>query len=76
MNNRQEGVSLSTRYHKPYTYFSTWFKEETCKNFSDCVMKRKMNRVKRLLKDLCLRINEVANEVSRENAYHFSRAFK
>src|SRR5690606_24972134 len=59
-----------------YSYFSTWFKEETGETFSNYVMKTKMNHAKRLLEDPYLRINEVASKVGYDNNYHFSRAFK
>ncbi|NMO98056.1 response regulator transcription factor [Paenibacillus lemnae] len=59
-----------------YTYFSSWFKEETGWTFSSYMMKLKMDEAKRLLENPTLRVNEVASRVGYDNIYHFSRAFK
>lgn len=59
-----------------YTYFSTWFKDETGQTFSAYIMKHRMEKAIRLLKDPTLRINEIAAQVGYDNMYHFSRAFK
>ncbi|MCG7378703.1 response regulator [Paenibacillus sp. ACRSA] len=59
-----------------YTYFSSWFKEETGWTFSAYMMRIKMEEAKRLLENPTLRVNEVASRVGYDNIYHFSRAFK
>jgi len=59
-----------------YSYFSTWFKEETGQTFSAYVMKLRMEQAKRLLEDPTIRISEIAVQVGYDNIYHFSRAFK
>lgn len=59
-----------------YTYFSSWFKEETGWTFSAYMMRLKMEEAKRLLENPTFRVHEVANRVGYENIYHFSRAFK
>ncbi|GLX68455.1 response regulator transcription factor [Paenibacillus glycanilyticus] len=59
-----------------YTYFSTWFKEETGFTFSAYIMRLKMEQAKKLLENPTIRVSEVAQKIGYDNIYHFSRAFK
>lgn len=60
-----------------YTYFSTFFKEQTQQTFSECLTGIRMREAKRLMEeDPSIKIKEVANLVGYESVYSFSRAFK
>lgn len=57
-------------------YLSKVFKTETGENFSDCLIKTKMKNAERLLKDVNLKIYEIAYAVGYDNPKNFTRAFK
>ena len=56
-------------------YLSRVFKKKSGMNFSEYVMKVKMEEAQRLLKDFRLRVTEVSEMVGYSNAKNFARAF-
>lgn len=56
-------------------YLSRLFKRKSGMNFSDYVMKVKMEEAQRLLKDCRLRVVEISERVGYTNAKNFTRAF-
>jgi two-component system response regulator YesN len=63
-------VSLS------YSHFSKIFKDETGMNFSDYLLKVRMEKALELLSDPTNKINDVSKSVGYNNPKHFTRAFK
>lgn len=59
-----------------YTHFSRLFKKQTGMNFSEFLMKARMEEAKRLLCDPTLRIYEIAAKVGYSDPKHFTRAFR
>lgn len=59
-----------------YSYFSKLFKNQTGMNFSDYVMKIRMEEAKKLLADPMNKIYEISIRVGYENPKNFTRAFK
>lgn len=57
-------------------YISLIFKQETGENITEYITKIRMDAAKELLKDLDLKILEVAEMVGYENATYFSTVFK
>lgn len=57
-------------------YLSTLFKEEVGKNFSDYLMEYRIEKAKVLLKDVSIKIYEVAEKVSYTDPHYFSKFFK
>ncbi len=57
-------------------YLSKFFKEITGENFSDYVLRIKMNEAKKLLMDIDYCVYEVSEMLGYSNAKNFSRAFK
>jgi two-component system response regulator YesN len=57
-------------------YLGQLFKEETGRNFSEYVVKLRMEKASQLLKDRNLKIYEVANSVGYRYLPYFSRQFK
>jgi len=57
-------------------YLGFLFKEETRENFSDFIIRKRMEKAKELLKDKKLKIYEVADSVGYKNLTYFSRQFK
>ncbi|GMK46543.1 DNA-binding response regulator [Paenibacillus glycanilyticus] len=57
-------------------YLSTLFKEETGTLFSDWLNERRMDRVRELLADPCLKVYEIAERVGYKNIIYFNRQFK
>ncbi|MFB9328016.1 response regulator [Paenibacillus aurantiacus] len=69
-------AEVSSLVSMNYSYFSTWFKDETGQTFSTYIMTLRMEKAIKLLNNPTLRINEIASQVGYDNIYHFSRAFK
>lgn len=63
-------VSLSPNY------LSKLFRNETGKKFSDYLMEVKINQAKKLLRNVDMKIYEVAYHVGYDNPKNFTRAFK
>jgi two-component system response regulator YesN len=63
-------VSLS------YSHFSKIFKDETGMNFSDYLLKVRMEKALELLSNPVNKIHEVAEKIGYSNSKHFTRAFK
>ncbi|MFC4778811.1 response regulator [Paenibacillus sp. GCM10023252] len=57
-------------------YLGHLFKEETGTNFSDYVVRRKMEKAHELLQDPRLKVYEVASQVGYKNLTHFNKLFK
>ncbi|CAM3293980.1 response regulator [Paenibacillus lupini] len=57
-------------------YLSTLFKEEIGILFSDWLNERRMDRVRELLADPCLKVYEIAERVGYKNIIYFNRQFK
>ncbi|MGO4107824.1 response regulator [Paenibacillus sp. YAF4_2] len=57
-------------------YLSTLFKEEIGTLFSDWLNERRMDRVRELLADPCLKVYEIAERVGYKNIIYFNRQFK
>ena len=58
------------------TYLSKLFKEKTGENFSEYVMKVRIEQSKKLLQDLSLRMYDVCEMVGYDSPKHFCRIFK
>lgn len=58
------------------SYFSNLFKSEVGMNFSEYLMKLRMERAMQLLRDPKVRIYEIGSMVGYEDAVSFGRAFK
>ncbi|WP_163195421.1 response regulator transcription factor [Clostridium thermarum] len=63
-------VSLS------YNHFSKIFKDEVGMNFSDYLLKVRMEKALEMLSDPVNRVQEVAEKIGYNNPKHFTRAFK
>ncbi|OXS56917.1 hypothetical protein B1A99_18830 [Cohnella sp. CIP 111063] len=74
-----EDVSLSSCAefaHVSPAHLSRIFLKETGVNFSDYVIRKKMERAKELLRQTNLRIYEVAEKVGYAHSHYFSKLFK
>lgn len=58
------------------SYFSSLFKKETGKNFSDYLLNCRINIAKNLLLDPTIKVYEIGNKVGYEDVVSFGRAFK
>lgn len=58
------------------TYLSKLFKEKTGENFSEYIMKVRIEQSKKLLQDLSLRMYDVCEMVGYDSPKHFGRIFK
>jgi two-component system, response regulator YesN len=77
--NMAEKISLAaaaSRAGVSYTHFSRLFKKRTGMNFSEYLMKVRMEEAKRLLDDPTFKVYEVAAKVGYNDPKHFSRAFR
>ncbi len=59
-----------------YAHFSRLFKKQTGMNFSDYLMKVRMEEAKKLLDDPANKIYDISARVGYEDPKHFTRAFK
>lgn len=72
-------ISLSTIAAKSYltpNYLSTLFKSETGINYTDYVVKERIDHAKKLLRDTQLKNYEIAEICGYSNAKHFAMSFK
>ncbi len=58
------------------TYFSLVFREITGKTLREYILKARMDKAKELLRDINLKIKEIARQVGFTDPNHFSRTFK
>jgi two-component system response regulator YesN len=57
-------------------YFGILFKRETGENFSDYLVKVRIEKAKEMLRDIRYNINEIAENVGYKDTRYFSRLFK
>lgn len=62
--------------HMNPNYLSQFYKNHTGENFSDYLMKIRMEKSAELLKDISLKIYDVSDMVGYKNSKNFTRAFK
>lgn len=58
------------------TYFSSLFKKETGRNFTDYLTELRMNKAKELLREKDIMVSDVAEMVGYNDLKYFSRLFK
>ncbi|WP_105616809.1 response regulator transcription factor [Vallitalea okinawensis] len=78
-NYSDNGMSLSMvadKFNKNHAYLSKLFKKETGENFTDYIIKLRVNKSKELLKDITIKTYEVANQVGYADTSHFIKVFK
>lgn len=68
--------SLSTRFGFTPNYLGHLFKDETGENYTDYLMRRRMEKASELLSDPMLKIYEVSDAVGYKNIIYFNRHFK
>ncbi|MGV2786904.1 helix-turn-helix domain-containing protein, partial [Clostridium perfringens] len=67
---------MANRFSFSPNYLGVLFKEETGHNFSDYVIKLRMERARDLLKTTKLKIYEIASQTGYQYLPYFSRQFK
>jgi len=67
--------AASLVHMNPY-YLSNFFKQKTGENFSDFVIKAKMEKAAELLGDINYKIHDISDSVGYSSAKNFTRAFK
>ncbi len=67
---------VSKRVHMNANYLSSLFKQKTGQNFSDYVIKTKMEMAVNLLQDVSYKTYEISEMVGYSNAKNFARTFK
>jgi two-component system response regulator YesN len=67
---------VSKRLFISPNYLSTLFKEEVGENFSDYLIDYRIKKAKALLKDVSIKIYEVADRVGYSDPHYFSKFFK
>lgn len=68
--------SVAEKFKKNSAYISKVFKKETGFNFSDYITQKRMAKSKALLKDLSLKIYEIAEMTGYADASNFIKVFK
>jgi two-component system response regulator YesN len=68
--------TLAQDIHVTVPYLSQQFKAEVGMNFTEYLLKKRMEKAKQLLKEASLKTYEIAGEVGYQNAYYFSSSFK
>ncbi len=68
--------SIAGQFHFNPSYLSRAFKTETGENFSDYVVRLRMEQAVRLMRNPGLKLYEIAEMVGYENKNYFSKAFK
>jgi len=58
-----------------YSYFSGWFRDATGQNFSDYLVRLRVDRARKLLADPAVTVAEAARQVGYPDARTFSKAF-
>lgn len=71
---RLEDVSGAVGFNA--TYFSSLFKKETGRNFTDYLTELRMNKAKELLREKDIMVSDVAEMVGYNDLKYFSRLFK
>jgi two-component system response regulator YesN len=66
---------VAKQIHLNASYFSTAFKKETGKNFSEYLSTCRINEAKRLLRESNLNISQICSAVGYADIKHFSRLF-
>ncbi|UKS28222.1 response regulator [Paenibacillus sp. HWE-109] len=69
-------LTLGEQLHVNPTYLGRLFKKEIDMNFTDYLVRIRMDHAKRLLKQTTLKVYEIAHEVGYEDNTYFSRLFK
>lgn len=69
-------ASASSHVYMSPNYLSKFFKENTGFNFSDYLLKIRMEKSKELLEDISLKIYEISETVGYRDPKNFTRAFK
>ena len=75
----EEKLSLESVADQVYfsaAYLSRLFKQETGQNFKDYLTKVRIEEAKRLLKEECLNISQIADSAGFANSKNFSRVFR
>lgn len=67
---------VAANVHLNPTYFSEYFKIKTGGNFTPFLTRLRMEEAKRVLKNPCLKINEIAASLGYSDARYFSKTFK
>ena len=78
-NNMSEPLSLNTLADETgysYAYISTLFKKELGETFSDYILRKRMERAKKLLKESNLKIYEIGRMCGFSNEKYFFQMFK
>ena len=77
--NYTEPISLSSvakRFHRSAPYLTTLFREEIGRSLNDCILERRTEEARRLLRHSGLSIAEVGERVGYPEPTHFSRLFR
>ena len=69
-------LNISELYHMNYIYLSRLFKKRTGVNFTDYLLKLRMEEAHRLLNQTSLRVKDVAAMVGYPNPYYFSSSYQ
>lgn len=75
-NNKLTLFDISKEVNFSSNYVSIIFKKETGKNFTDYLIKFRMEKAKNMLLDTALRVYEIGNMVGYSNISYFCNAFK
>ncbi len=67
---------LTEKVHMNPDYISRFFKKNTGENFSDYLMRVRMEKAAALLEDIRYKVYEVSDMVGYANSFNFTRAFK
>jgi two-component response regulator len=67
---------VADQFRKNPAYISKVFKKETGFNFSDYIVQKRMEKSKELLKDMTLKIYEIAEMTGYADASNFIKVFK
>lgn len=69
-------TAIAAKYYRDVTYISKLFKEYTGMNYTDYLIKRRIEMSQKLLETTDLSIEEVANKVGYGNVIYFRKVFK
>ncbi len=75
----EEKLSLEYVAEKVYlsaSYLSRLFRQETGENFKDYLIRIRIDAAKKMLKEECLNINQIADATGFANSKYFSRVFR
>ena len=68
--------SVAKKFHRSAPYLTTLFKEETGRSLNDCILERRTEEARRLLRHSSLPVAEVGERVGYPEPTHFSRLFR